>query len=77
MANNHNVGEQTARQRLIEELYTMKYNKEMKIPDIMKQLYVTENKTQKEISEELHISIGTVNKWLTRAGISGKKMVWI
>jgi DNA-binding transcriptional regulator LsrR (DeoR family) len=72
-----NKGEQTSREKLIEELYSIKYNREMDINEIVKQLYVKEGKTQKQMSIELHVSVGTINKWLTRAGVSSRKMCWI
>lgn len=72
-----NNKEQTARQKLIEELYTMKLEKEMSINDVMRYLYIEKGMTQKTMADELHVSVGTINKWLFEAGVPAKKMKWV
>lgn len=72
-----NRGMQTAREKLIEELYTERYGKSMHIRDIMKTMYIDEHKTQKEIAKTLHVSVGTVNAWMVKHSIASRKITWI
>jgi DNA-binding transcriptional regulator YiaG len=74
---NNNVGNQTANMKLVEELYSLKHNKPMTIAEIMRMLYVDKHMTQKEIAQELHVSVGTVNAWLMKSAISSRRMIWI
>jgi DNA-binding transcriptional regulator YiaG len=72
-----NIGRQTAREKLIEELYTERYGRQVKIKDIMKTMYIDEHKTQKEIANTLHVSVGTVNAWMNKHGVQSRKITWI
>lgn len=44
------------------------------IEEILRRLFVDENKTQQEIAKELHISYLTVIRWLARAGIRSRRL---
>jgi DNA-binding transcriptional regulator YiaG len=68
---------QTAREKLIEELYTERYGKPVTIKDIIKTMYINEHKTQKQIANTLHVSVGTVNAWMVKHAIASRKITWI
>lgn len=44
------------------------------IEEILRRLFVDENKTQKQIADELNISYVTVIKWLHLAGVRSRKL---
>lgn len=67
----------TALQRTIEELYTLKWNREVDIKEILRVLYIEKNMPQSEIAKELRVGVGTVNQWLKDCGIGAKRMFWL
>lgn len=61
-----------ATKHTLEELYTLKWNKPVTMRDILKELYMNQNKTILEISKELRVSQGTVSAWLKQHGIPAR-----
>lgn len=62
----------TYTQKLLEELYSLKWNKEVDMKQILKRLYIDEKRTIYEVSKILKVSQGTVSGWLKHYGIPAR-----
>ena len=63
--------------KCIEEVYTVRMGHKMYIEDILKVLYINENKSVRVMSKELNISPMAVSKWLKFFGINTRKITWL
>jgi hypothetical protein len=50
-----NIGDRTSTQKLIGDLYSIKWNKEVDIREVIRTLYVDEKKNIHQIAKELHV----------------------
>jgi DNA invertase Pin-like site-specific DNA recombinase len=72
-----NIGDRTSTQKLIGDLYSIKWNKEVDIREVIRTLYVDEKKNIHQIAKELHVGAGTFHKWLREYQIPVRKMQWL
>jgi transposase-like protein len=72
-----NVGERTSTQKLIAELYSAKWGREVDIKEVLVTLYSTNRMPIYKIAKELHVGVGTVHKWLRELGITTRKIQWM
>jgi uncharacterized protein YjcR len=61
---------------LIEQLYTEKLHREVKFHEVMKILYIDEEKSILDIANMFKVSSSTVHSWLRREGIATRKLTF-
>lgn len=67
----------TSKEALVVELYRERWNKtDLTLRDILYKLYVENGLTQAQISDELHVGMGTVCEWLKKENIPARKIKW-
>jgi transposase-like protein len=71
------INERTSTQKLVQELYSLKFNEELDIDQILRKLYIDQRMPMKEIAKLLHIGAGTVCNWINDAGLAVRTMRWV